>query len=51
MAGHNTLSYVKRERFNEDTESTIKENMANKEARKRSSKLTASKFNTLNDNK
>ena len=25
MAGANTLQYVKRERFNEDTESTIKE--------------------------
>ena len=25
MAGVNTLQYVKRERFNEDTESTIKE--------------------------
>ena len=44
MAGHSALSYVKRERFNEDTESTIKENLA----RKRSTKLTANKFNTLN---
>ena len=47
MAGHSALSYVKRERFNEDTESTIKENLA----RKRSTKLTANKFNTLNEGK
>jgi len=30
MAGANTLQYVKRERFNEDTESTIKENLNKK---------------------
>ena len=47
MAGHSALSYVKRERFNEDTESTIKENLA----RKKSTKLTANKFNTLNETK
>lgn len=30
MAGANTLQYVKRERFNEDTESVIKETLNKK---------------------